>query len=277
MKNTLNIGGKIMGLTQPIVMGILNSTPDSFYKDSRINSCSEEFLKKAGEMLAEGVTILDIGGYSTRPGGENIDAAEEAERILPVIKSLRRHFPDAALSVDTFRAEVARQAYEEGADIINDISGGSFDAAMFPFIIQTKMPYILMHLEGTVESMHKQEMAEDFLTDLSNKLLFKANFLRKNGVTDIILDPGIGFSKTVNQNFKLIDHLQELCTEHYPLLIGLSRKSLIHKTLKIKIEESLPFTMALNLLSLYQGAKIIRVHDVKEHLQIIELYRNIKF
>ncbi len=266
-----------MGLTQPIVMGILNSTPDSFYKDSRINPCSEEFLKKAGEMLAEGVSILDIGGYSTRPGGENISAVEEAQRVIPIIKSLKKHFPDAHLSIDTFRAEVARQAYEEGAAIINDISGGCFDKEMFSFIIRTKIAYILMHVKGTIETMHQQEMEEDFITDISNKLLTKANFLRKHGVKDIILDPGIGFSKTVNQNFKLIGHLKELSTEHYPLLMGLSRKSLIYKTLKIKIGEGLPFTMALNLLSLYNGAKIIRVHDVREHQQIIELYKNIKF
>lgn len=271
MKNTINIGGKIISLSKPIIMGILNVTPDSFYKDSRFNPNSEDFLKKAKEMVHEGVDVFDIGGYSTRPGAIEVPVNEELARILPALAQLKLSFPDIPVSIDTFRAKVAERALEEGADIINDVSGGDFDPAMFPLIIEKNCPYILMHLNGAQSDIHAQIPYHDFLPELMNKLFRKANYLRSKGVKDIVLDPGFGFSKSIDENYKLLKHLDTLNTDHFPLLVGMSRKSMIYRLLEISPEESLPYSLILHYHALFLGAAIIRVHDVKPYANLIRI------
>ena len=272
MKNTINIGGKLLSLEKPIIMGIMNVTPDSFHKDSRFNPTEEDFLKKANEMLENGAKILDIGGYSTRPGAENISESEELERVQSAIEKLKSNFKEVILSVDTFRASVARAAINSGANIVNDVSGGNLDPLMFPFIIESNIPYILMHMRGTPQTMSTLTDYNNLIFDIKNELFEKANFLKINGVTDIIIDPGFGFSKTIEQNYKLLKNLEAFKNENFPILVGLSRKSMIYKLLNILPEDSLIPTTQLNLLALLKGTKILRVHDVFEAKQTLELY-----
>lgn len=272
MKNTINIGGKLLSLEKPIIMGIMNVTPDSFHKDSRFNPTEEDFLKKANEMLENGAKILDIGGYSTRPGAENISESEEIERVQSAIEKLKSNFRDVILSVDTFRASVARAAINSGANMVNDVSGGNLDSLMFPLIIESNIPYILMHMRGTPQTMSALTDYNNLIFDIKNELFEKANFLKINGVTDIIIDPGFGFSKTLEQNYKLLKNLDAFKNENFPILVGLSRKSMIYKLLNILPEDSLNATSQLNLLALQKGAKILRVHDVFEAKQTLELY-----
>lgn len=278
MKNTLNIGGKILSLNQPLIMGILNVTPDSFYKDSRFNPNQEAFLKKAETMLAEGAHFLDVGGYSTRPGSSEISETEELHRVIPAIEKLREYFPETPVSVDTFRSAVAREALQAGATLVNDISGGDFDAGMFPLIIEKKPVYILMHQEGrSMKDMHAPPPYHDFLPEVFDKLFKKAACLRSQGVKDIILDPGFGFSKRPEENYRLLQHLDLLQNDHYPLLAGMSRKSMIWKLLHITPEESLPPTLHVHGLALIKGAKIIRVHDPLSHTEILEIHRQMQY
>lgn len=272
MKNTLNIGGKILSLNQPLIMGILNTTPDSFYKDSRFNPNQETFLKKAEAMIREGAYLLDVGGYSTRPGGSGVSEAEELERVIPAIEKLRAHFPDTPVSVDTFRAAVAREALNAGATIVNDVSGGDFDPGMFPLIIEKNPVYILMHQEGSsIEDMHSSRKYNDLLPEVFDKLFKKAAYLRSRGVADIVLDPGFGFSKSPEENYRLLQYLELLQNEHYPLLAGMSRKSMLWKLLRITPEEALPYSLYVHGLALLKGAKIIRVHDPKAHADILRI------
>lgn len=272
MKNTLHVNGKLIALNKPIIMGILNVTPDSFYKDSRLNPNSEDFLKKAEQMILEGVDILDLGAYSTRPGGIDISVNEEVERLIPALKKIKKYFPEVPVSVDTFRAAVAEKALDEGADIINDISGGDFDKKMFPLIISKKCPYILMHLQGSIETMHNETSYNSFFTDLADKLFKKANYLREAGVKDIIIDPGFGFSKTIEQNYFLLQNLTCLQNDYFPLLVGISRKSMIYKPLEIRPEDSLEFSILLNTVALQKGATILRVHEIKPYIQLQRIH-----
>ena len=272
MKNTINIGGKLLSLEKPIIMGIMNVTPDSFHKDSRFNPTEEDFLKKANEMLENGAKILDIGGYSTRPGAENICESEEIERVQSAIEKLKSNFRDIIISVDTFRASVARAAINSGANMVNDVSGGNLDPQMFPFIIESNTPYILMHMRGTPQTMSTLTDYNNLIFDIKNELFEKANFLKINGVTDIIIDPGFGFSKTIDQNYKLLKNLEAFKNENFPILVGLSRKSMIYKLLNILPEDSLIPTTQLNLLALLKGTKILRIHDVFEAQQTLQLY-----
>ena len=268
-KSTLNCRGRLIDLSQPKVMGILNLTPDSFYKNSRTNLIN--ILDKAREMILEGVDILDVGGFSSRPGAIDISENEEMNRIVKAVGLLAKHFPDIPISVDTFRSKVAQKAIEAGAALINDISGGQADPKMFDTVAELKVPYILMHMRGTPATMHTHVEYEDLLGDIIYYFSHKVDALTERGVNDIILDPGFGFAKTIEQNFYLLSHLHDLSILKLPILVGLSRKSMIYKTLRISPEEALNGTTVLNTLALMNGAKIIRVHDVKQAKELIKL------
>lgn len=274
-KYTLNCRGKLLSLEAPLVMGILNLTPDSFYPGSRLNS-AEEAVAKAGKMLSDGADILDIGGYSSRPGAADISAQEEQERILPAIQAILQEYPEAILSVDTFRAEVAEAAVNAGAAIINDISGGLLDDAMFETVARLQVPYILMHMRGTPQTMSSLAKYEDVTTEVLDELRVQVAKLQQLGAKDIILDPGFGFAKTVEHNFELLRHLDDLRILDLPLLAGLSRKSMVYKTLGIEQADALTGTIVVNTLALTKGADILRVHDVKEAKQTIILLEKAK-
>lgn len=266
---TLNIGGQLHIWSRPVVMGILNLTPDSFFADSRV---SQENLRiRAGEMLDAGADILDIGGVSTRPGASWVSMAEELTRLLPAVEEIRKSFPEAIISVDTFRAETARKCVEGGADIINDISGGSLDAAMFETVARLKVPYVLMHTRGTPADMQNLTDYDDVTADVLSDLAFKADRLHQTGVSDVIIDPGFGFAKTLDQNYELLGGLR-LFTAIGPVLAGMSRKSMATRLLGIPASEALNATTALNMTALLNGASILRVHDVKEAVETCRIY-----
>ncbi|QMU29850.1 dihydropteroate synthase [Adhaeribacter radiodurans] len=269
-KSTLNCHGKILSLASPIVMGILNVTPDSFYEGSR-HTTTDEVVAQAEKMLAEGADILDIGGYSSRPGATDISVDEEKARVIPAIEAIRRAFPGTFISIDTFRSEIAQAAVQAGASIINDISGGSLDDKMFATAATLKVPYILMHMRGTPQTMKQLTSYDNLIVELVTYFEHKVAQLRAAGVVDIIIDPGFGFAKTVEQNFTLLRNLNEFSLFELPILVGLSRKSMTYKTLGIEASEALPGTIALNTVALLQGASILRVHDVKEAVQTIKL------
>lgn len=261
-----------MYLNQPVVMGILNMTPDSFYEGSRIRG-TETLLRQAETMLQEGAAILDIGGYSTRPNAPEVSPEEERVRVIPAIRALRQAFPDCLISVDTFRAQIAAEAVEAGADIINDVSGGTLDEAMFATAGRLQVPYILMHMRGTPQNMTQFTQYADIMLELVQFFESRIVQLQAAGVRDIILDPGFGFAKTVDQNFEVLRRLQDLRLLGLPVLAGLSRKSMTYKTLGVPASEALAGTIALNTIALMQGASILRVHDVKEAVQTIKLFR----
>lgn len=272
----INTGGKLLDLKVPKVMGILNITPDSFYKGSRYNT-DAEIVKAAATMLEEGADILDVGGYSSRPGAKDITIEEESERVLGAIRLINREFPDAIISVDTFRADVAMKAVSDyGAKIINDISGGEGDPDMFKTIEKLDMPYILMHMKGNPRTMQDNPVYDDIIADILRWFGGKIFKLRSAGIKDIIIDPGIGFGKTTDQNFQLLRSLSEFSITGLPLLVGLSRKGMIWKTLDITADEALNGTTALNAVALMNGADILRVHDVKEAVQTIKLVSKLK-
>lgn len=279
-KKTLNCRGRLVDLTVPAVMGILNITPDSFFAGSRIPL--EETVLVAEKMLADGAIFLDIGGYSTRPGAAEVSPDEEADRVLPVVEAIVDSFPDAVISVDTFRASVARQAVQSGASLINDVSGGTLDAAMFKTAVDLSrmwggVPYILMHLRGTPQTMQSLATYEHVVTEVIDELAVRLAELRALGATDVILDPGFGFAKTIPQNFELISQLDAFRLFDEPLLVGLSRKSTIWKTLTIKADDALNGTTVLNTTALLKGASILRVHDVREAVEAVKLTQNLSF
>ncbi len=271
-KTTLTCRGKILPLDMPLVMGILNVTPDSFYAGSRLSSASEA-VKKAEVMLQQGADVLDVGGYSSRPGAADVTLHEELDRVVPAITAIAAAFPDAILSVDTFRVEVAEAAVAAGAAIINDISGGQLDNNMFETVARLQVPYILMHMRGTPQTMASLAKYDDVVTEVLDELQGKVARLRQLGVNDIVLDPGFGFAKTIDHNFELLNRLGELRILGLPILAGLSRKAMAYKFLGIDQAEALPATIALNTMALLKGATILRVHDVKETKQTIELYK----
>ncbi|MFB9861637.1 dihydropteroate synthase [Rufibacter immobilis] len=272
-KTTLNCGGRLVSLRQPTVMGILNITPDSFYAHSRLQGI-DAVLQQAEKMLTEGATFLDIGGYSTRPGAPEVTEQEELDRVVPTIKALAREFPEALLSVDTFRAKVAQAAVQQGAHLINDVSGGTLDERMFDTVAQLGVPYILMHMRGTPQNMATLTTYENgLLEEIISFLAQRVAQLRTAGVKDIIIDPGFGFAKNIDQNFELLRRLRELELLELPLLIGLSRKSMTYKALRVGPEEALTGTIVANTLALLHGADILRVHDVKEAIHTIEIVR----
>ncbi len=272
---TLNVRGRLVDLSVPKVMGILNVTPDSFFDGSRYTD-SAQALRQVEKMMSEGATFIDIGGYSSRPGATDISAEEEMERTAPVIKLVSKAFPEAIISIDTFRAAVARRAVEEGAAIINDISGGDLDAAMFSTVADLQVPYILMHMRGTPQTMKElnhYDLIVKELIDYFHQRVFRLHAL---GVKDIIIDPGFGFAKNIAQNFELLNHLEELTVLGLPLLAGLSRKSMIWKTLDETAATALNGTTSLNTVALLKGATILRVHDVKEAVETVKLIEKLK-
>jgi dihydropteroate synthase len=274
-KYTLQIKGRIVCLDKPLVMGILNLTPDSFFAGSRIEKNREAILSKAGKMILEGADFLDLGGYSTRPGAVDISIQEELDRVVPAVEVIRNEFPDVMVSIDTFKSEVAREAVFAGADIVNDISAGNLDEAMLPLIASLGVPYIAMHMKGNPQNMQSQSNYSDFLGEILHYFAEKVDLIRKLGIKDVIIDPGFGFAKTIEQNFFLLKNLKSFETLGFPLLAGVSRKSMIYKTLQIDSTKALNGTTALNMFALLQGANILRVHDVKEAKETVKLFEQL--
>ncbi len=272
VKRTLNIAGQIIDLSQPKVMGILNITPDSFYSGSR-QQTEKELLKNAEKMLIDGADFLDLGAYSSRPGANDISAEEEMERLIPAVKCIAKEFSQAFISVDTFRANVAQKAVENGAHIINDISGGTLDPNMFETVGKLNVPYILMHMKGNPQNMVRQNSYDNMMQELLFYFSERIHHLKEYGVKDIIIDPGFGFAKDIAQNYQLLKNLDYFSLLEYPILAGLSRKSMIWKSLDISANEALNGTSVLNTFALQAGACILRVHDVKEAKECITLFQ----
>ncbi|MCC2599647.1 dihydropteroate synthase [Sphingobacterium sp. FBM7-1] len=262
--------GRLITFEKPLIMGILNVTPDSFFDGGRHNDL-DHALRKAEQLLSDGVDIIDIGAYSSRPGAAVISPDEEINRALPVIHELVKRYPDLILSIDTFRANVAKACVQAGVHLINDISGGSLDEDMFATVARLQVPYILMHMRGTPENMQTLTEYDDIAIDVATALGEKVAALRALGVKDIILDPGFGFSKTIEQNYELLHRVDELHYFGLPILGGISRKSMIYKKLGITPQEALTGTIALNTLLLAKGVQLLRVHDVKEAKQLVDL------
>ncbi len=273
-KTTLNFRGKLIQLEPAVVMGILNITPDSFFVESRIAS-PDEVVDRAGNMIEEGASILDIGGYSSRPGAVEISIDEELDRILPVVSKVHQAFPETPLSIDTFRSQVAREAITLGASMVNDISGGQLDSEMWPLVSSLQVPYVLMHMPGNPQTMQTMTDYQDVAVDILDWLIGMVGELRTTGMHDVIVDPGFGFGKTIQQNFKLLDQLHTLKILGLPIMVGLSRKSMIWKTLGSDASQSLHGTTALHMLALQQGAHILRVHDVKPAKDAIKMWEAI--
>lgn len=269
-KNSIRLGDKLFSLATPKVMGIINCTPDSFYEHSRFENITT-VLRQTEKLISDGADMLDVGGYSTRPGAFNIDITQEIDRTRNSIAEIRKNFPDIVISIDTFRAEVAKEALEAGADIVNDISGGEIDPEIWNVVAHYQCPYILMHMKGTPQTMQENTNYESLFKEISAYFSIKLNALKKLGVNDVILDPGFGFSKTMAQNYELLDRLSDFQFLGKPLLAGFSRKSMIYKKLGITAEEALNGTTVLNTKAILNGAKILRVHDVKEAKEIITL------
>jgi len=268
---TLNVGGRLVDLTVPKVMGIINVTPDSFYEGSRYTT--DLVLNHVERMLKEGADFIDVGGYSSRPGADDISLDEELTRVMPSVKAIRKHFPEILLSIDTFRSEVAKQALGEGATIVNDISGGNLDSKIMEVVGKAGAAYILMHLRGSPQTMNQFTTYDNLLRDVVgyfNDRIFQAH---QAGIKEIIIDPGFGFAKTVQQNFELLRRLNHFEIFGMPILVGLSRKSMIWRTLGTTADESLNGTSILNTQALIQGANILRVHDVKEAVECVKLTR----
>lgn len=269
-KYTLNLNGNLLSLDTPKVMGILNITPDSFYSASRKSGLTN-ILQTAEKMITEGATFLDVGGYSSRPGAADISIKEELNRVTPAIEAIKKEWPSCYISVDTFRTKVAEEAHNAGADLINDISGGELDKNMFDLVARLNIPYIMMHMRGTPQNMTSQTEYDDILIELVDYFQKKIDLLRKKGVSDIILDPGFGFAKKPQQGYLLLRKLKHFEQLETPLLVGLSRKSMIYKSLEITADEALNGTTVLNTIALLNGASILRVHDVKAAVEAVKL------
>lgn len=255
-------------------MGILNVTPDSFYAGSRVQE-EEQLLLLAQQMVKDGADILDIGGYSTRPGAEDISPAQEIKRVVSAIKFIKQALPNTLISIDTFRSSVATKAIEAGASLINDVSGGNLDPLMFETVAALKVPYILMHMRGTPQTMKSLAQYANVVTEVYQELRAKLSQLHQLGVTDVIIDPGFGFAKTIEHNFSLLKNLSYFQALGQPVLAGLSRKSMIYKTLDITPENALNGTTALHMIALHQGASLLRVHDVKAAKECVLLHQRL--
>ncbi len=271
-KQMLNLRGCVVDLSTPKVMGILNITPDSFYDGDKYQS-EELLLGQVEKMLLEGAAIIDLGAASSKPNAAEVSEAEEIKRLLPVLKSIIKKFPEVKISVDTFRSNVARLAVEEGAVMINDISGGELDAKMFETVAELKVAYVLMHMRGTSQTMQQMTSYDDMLKDIMDYFHAKVFQLKSLGVHDIIIDPGFGFAKNIKQNYQLLKNLPYFKMLNLPILAGLSRKSMIYKHLGINSEEALNGTTVLNTMALLNGSSILRVHDVKAAVETVELYK----
>lgn len=272
---TLNCNGNCIDLSMPKVMGILNVTPDSFF-DGGLYKNEKSILTQVEKMLHEGATFIDVGAYSSKPNAETIPETEELQRILPIVKLLVATFPEIVLSIDTFRSEVAKQCIEAGAAIVNDISAGLLDINMLTTVAKLNVPYIMMHMRGTPQNMQQLTNYNDIFKTILFYFSERIAEARQLGIKDMILDPGFGFAKTQEQNFELLNGLGSFKIAGLPLLVGVSRKSMIYKTLNTTPAEALNGTTALNMVALQKGAKILRVHDVKEAVECVELYKRLK-
>lgn len=272
---TINIRGRLLDLSEPHVMGILNVTPDSFYAASRVQT-EEDIRQRVRQIVAEGGTMIDVGAYSSRPGADDVSPQEEMERLRRGMKVVRDEAPDIPVSIDTFRADVAQAAIEEmGADIINDISGGELDAEMFPTVAKLGVPYVLMHMKGTPQTMQQAPHYEDLMKEVLLYFAERVQRLRDLGQKDIILDPGYGFAKTLEHNYELLQHQEMLQVFELPLLVGVSRKSMIYRLLGTTPQEALNGTTALHTIALQKGASILRVHDVKEAVEVARIVQKL--
>ncbi|RZK42251.1 MAG: dihydropteroate synthase [Pedobacter sp.] len=269
-KVTLNSRGKLIVLDQPSVMAILNLTPDSFYKNSRTEGL-DEVLKKVSNFIEVGAKFIDLGAYSSRPGAADISETEELQRLIPAIKTIAKEFPEALLSVDTFRATVAKAAVEAGAHLINDISGGSLDEKMYETVASLNVPYIMMHMKGNPQNMQDNPYYENVSAEVLDYFINRTKTAHQVGIKDIIIDPGFGFAKNISHNYELLKRLELLNILELPVLVGFSRKSMITKALNITTNEALNGTTVLNTIALMKGASILRVHDVKEAVECIKL------
>ena len=267
----INVNGRLMDLSQPRVMGILNVTPDSFFAESR-KQTDEAVEAQVERMLAEGADMIDIGAYSSRPNAEHVSAEEEMARLRRGLTALRRVAPEAVVSVDTFRADVARMCVEEyGVAIINDIAAGEMDPEMFATVAQLGVPYVMMHMQGTPQNMQLNPHYDNLMKEVMTYFAEKVDRLRQMGVKDLILDPGFGFGKTLDHNYELLSHMEEFAEFGLPLLVGISRKSMIYRLLDITPQESLNGTTVLNTIALLKGAHILRVHDVKPAVEAVKM------
>ena len=271
----LKIGEHFFSWNRPLVMGILNLTPDSFYDGGSHNN-TDDVLRHCEKMLTDGADIIDIGAFSSRPGSEIISVEEENSRLIPYLIEIRKRFPEAIVSIDTFRKNVAKNALENGADIINDISGGIFDEEMLPFIGETCTPYIMMHCGGSIESLHTNLIKENPCEIVKSFFEKQIEFLSRYGEQQIILDPGIGFNKSMKCNFELLNNINKYRVDNLPVLIGISRKSMIYKTLNTTSKEALNGTTVLNTIALMKDADILRVHDVKEAVEAVKLVEDLR-
>ena len=268
---SLNLHGRLVTIDRPWVMGIINVTPDSFYSGSRVND-ERSLIERVRQMLDEGADVLDVGACSTRPGSEQVDARQEMERLQWALGVMRREAPDAVISVDTYRADVARRCVEEwGADIVNDISGGLIDEAMFATVVELQVPYVLMHMRGTPETMSSLTHYDNVAADVLEWMARRIDELRQLGVADVIADPGFGFAKTQEQNYELLARLEAFHALNAPLLVGVSRKRMIYTPLGCTADEALNGTTVINTIALQQGAHILRVHDVKAAVEAVRL------
>ncbi|MDO6821209.1 dihydropteroate synthase [Zobellia sp. 1_MG-2023] len=267
---TLNCKGHLIQLSTPKVMGILNCTPDSFYDGGKYRD-NDSILKQTEKMLNDGATFIDVGGYSSRPGAEHVTEEEEIKRMLPLTELLLKHFPDIILSIDTFRSKVAAACLDAGAAMINDISAGKLDDQMLPTVAKHRVPYIMMHMKGTPQTMQQQTTYNDLLVDIISYFSERINAAKALGIVDIVIDPGFGFAKTLEQNYEVLQKLGLFNNLEHPLLIGLSRKSMIYKVLKTDAKNALNGTTALNMAAIMNGANILRVHDVKEAYECVKL------
>lgn len=273
---TINCKGQLIDLSKPKVMGILNITPNSFFDGGKYAS-DEEIIAKVDKMLEEGATFIDVGAYSSKPSAEFVSEEEELSRIVPVVQLLVKHFPDILLSIDTFRSEVARVCIENGAAMINDISAGNLDYKMLAVIAKYQVPYIMMHMRGTPQTMQSMTEYEDVVKEVLFYFSEKISLARSFGINDLIVDPGFGFAKTIDQNYEVMQKLALFQNLELPILIGISRKSMIYKALEINANEALNGTTVLNTIALTNGAHILRVHDVAAAIECVKLYEKINF
>ena len=271
----INFGGNLVSLASPVVMGVVNVTPDSFYAPSR-SSNLEDVLKKVDKMVSEGASIIDIGAFSSKPGAELITAEEEWKRLETVLKGVRKEFPNLVISLDTYRSEIARKALDTaGIQIVNDISGGDWDVNMFSTISELGIAYILMHIQGKPNSMQNKPEYKDVASEVIFALSQKVQNLKLLGVCNIIVDPGFGFGKTLEHNYSLLSRLSDFRSFDLPILVGVSRKSMVYRLLEVEPDDSLNGTTAINMVALQQGAKILRVHDVKEAVECVKIYNQL--
>jgi dihydropteroate synthase len=268
---TINCKGQLIDLSIPKVMGILNVTPNSFYDGGKYNNESE-LLSQVEKMLIDGATFIDIGAYSSKPNAAFVSEEEELARIIPVVQLILKHFSQAVISIDTFRSEVAKVCIENGAALINDISAGNLDDAMFKVIAKYNVPYIMMHMRGTPQTMQSMTHYDDIVKEILFYFSEKVNKARGLGINDLIIDPGFGFAKTIDQNYEVLQKVALFKILELPLLIGISRKSMIHKVLDTNAKEALNGTTVLNTIALSKGANILRVHDVKEAVECMQLW-----